>query len=121
MNASQVNNVLLFISTNHHVRYIDLLTTLAKYSLLPPQLKSKYTTNSKYKNPAVELLAKKYNIDAGEYNPKNKMKIINLKSQIKQFEEERRKLIEKKYTYLVFIKKLGISIATDLIKTCLNY
>ena len=121
MDTSQLNNVLLFISKNHSVQHADLLTTLAKYSLLPPQLKSKYTKNTKYKSPAVELLAKKYTINSEDFNPKNKMKIINLKYQIKLFDEQKRKLLDKKYIYLVFIKKLGISIGIDLVKTCLDH
>lgn len=120
MDTSQLNNILLFISKTHLVQYTTLLTTLAKYSLLPPRLKSKYTKITKYKNPAVELISKKYTIDSSDFNPKNKMRIINLKYQIKVFEEEKRKLLEKKYTYLVFIKKLGISIGVDVVKNCLE-
>ena len=120
MDTSQLNNVILFICRTHSIEYIDVLTTLAKYSLLPPQLKSHYTKNTKYKSPAVELLAKKYMINESNFNPKNKMKIINLKYHIKLFEKERRQLLEKKYTYLVFIKKLGLSVGIDLIKICLE-
>lgn len=120
MDTSRLNNILLFISKTHSVEYTNLLTTLAKYSLLPPQLKSRYTKITKYKSPAVELIAKKYTIETTDFNPKNKMKIINLKYQIKVFEEEKRKLLEKKYTYLVFIKKLGISIGVDVVKNCLE-
>jgi len=120
MDTTRLNNILLFISKTHSVEYTTLLNTLAKYSLLPPQLKSKYIKITKYESPAVELIAKKYTIDSSNFNPKNKMKIINLKYHIKAFEEEKRKLLEKKYTYLVFIKKLGISIGVDVVKNCLE-
>lgn len=116
MDTFQLNQVLLFISKEYFVKYTDLLDTLANYSLLTPQLKAKYSKNTKYKNPAVRLLAQKYNIDSCEFNSKNKMKIINLKYQIKVFEEENIKKLEKKYLYLVFIKKLGISIGINLLK-----
>lgn len=120
MDTTQLNETILFISRRYSIQYIDLLDTLAKYSLLPPQLKSKYSKLTKYKNPVVRLLAEKYNINSADFNPKNKMKIINLKYQIRIFEEEKRKNLEKKYLYLVFIKKLGISIGMDLIKNCLE-
>lgn len=120
MDTSQLNDVLLFISREYSVNYIDLLNTLANYSLLTPQLKAKYYKVTKYKSPAVRLLSQKYNIDSSIFNSKNKMKIINLKFQIKLFEEEKRERLEKKYLYLVFIKKLGISIGVDLIKNCLE-
>lgn len=120
MDTSQLNNVILFISREYSINYTDLLNTLANYSILPPQLKSKYYKATKYKSPAVRLLAEKYNIDSSVFNPKNKMKIINLKNQIRIFEEENRKNLEKKYLYFVFIKKLGLSIGIDLIKSCLE-
>ena len=120
MDTSQLNDVILFISREYSIKYTDLLNTLANYSMLPPQLKSKYSKATKYKSPAVRLLAEKYNINSSDFNPKNKMKIINLKYQIRVFEEEKRKNLEKKYLYLVFIKKLGLSIGSDLIKNCLE-
>lgn len=120
MDISRLNNILLFISKTHSIEYTNLLTTLAKYSLLPPQLRSKYTKITKYKSPAVELIAKKYTIETFDFNPKNKMKIIDLKYQIKVFEEEKRRVLEKKYIYLVFIKKLGLSIGVDVVKNCLE-
>ena len=120
MDTSELNNAILFISREYSIMYTDLLNTLANYSLLPTQLKSRYSKATKYKNPAVRLLAEKYNIDSSDFNPKNKIKIINLKYQIRVFEEEKRKNLEKKYLYLVFIKKLGLSIGVDLIKNCLE-
>lgn len=120
MDTSRLNDILLFISREHSVKYNDILTTLAKYSLLPPQLKSKYSKFTKYKSPAVQLLAQKYSIDSSSFNPKNKMKIINLKHEIRIFEEQKRKSLETKYLYLVFIKKLGLSVGIDLIKNCLE-
>lgn len=120
MDTLQLNNAILFISREYSIKYTDLLNTLASYSLLPPELKSKYSKVTKYKSPAVRLLAEKYNIDSSDFNPKNKMKIINLKYQIRVFEEKKRKNLEKKYLYLVFIKKLGLPIGVDLIKNCLE-
>lgn len=120
MDTSELNDVILFISREYSVKYIDLLNTLSNYSLLPPQLKSTYSKATKYKNPAVRLLAQKYGVSSSEFNPKNKMKIINLKYQIKLFDEEKKKNLEKKYLYLVFIKKLGVSVGMDLIKNCLE-
>lgn len=120
MDTSQLNSVILFISREYSINYIDLLNTLANYSLLPPQLKSKYSKTTKYKSPAVRLLAEKYNINSSEFNPKNKMKVANLKYHIRIFEEEKKKNLEKKYLYLVFIKKLGVSIGINLIKNCLE-
>lgn len=120
MDTSKLNDTLLFISQEYSIKYIDLLTTLSNYSLLPQQLNSKYSKATKYKTPAVRLLAEKYNIDSTEFNPKNKMKIINLKYKIRIFEEEQRKNLEKKYLYLVFIKKFGIPVGIDLIKNCLE-
>lgn len=120
MDTSRLNDVLLFLSREYSIKYIDLLSTLVNYSLLPSQLNYEYSKATKYKSPAVRLLAQKYNIDSSEFNPKNKMKIINLKYQIKIFEEEKRKSLEKKYLYLIFIKKLGISIGINLIKICLE-
>ena len=120
MDTSQLNNAILFISREYSINYTDLLNTLANYSLLPPELKSKYSKVTKFKSPAVRLLAEKYNINSYDFNPKNKMKIIDLKYQIKVFEEEKRKSLEKKYLYLVFIKKLGIVIGVDLMKNYLE-
>ena len=120
MDTSQLNNAILFISQEYSIKYTDLLNTLANYSLLPTELKSKYSKVTKYKSPAVRLLAEKYNVDSSDFNPKNKMKIINLKYQIRVFEEEKRKNLEKKYLYLVFIKKIGLHIGVDLIKNCLE-
>lgn len=120
MDTSELNNVIIFISREYSIKYTDLLNTLANYSLLPTQLKSRYSNATKYKSPAVRLLAEKYNIDSSDFNPKNKMKIINLKYQIRIFEEEKRKNLEEKYLYLVFIKKLGLSIGVDLIKKLLR-
>lgn len=120
MDTSELNDALLFISREYSINYIDLLSTLSKYSLLPPELKSKYSQVTKYKTPAVQLLAEKYNINSSTFNSKNKMKIINLKYQIRIFEEEKRKNLEKKYLYLVFIKKLGLPIGIGLIKNYLE-
>jgi len=120
MNTSKLSETLIFISREYSIKYTDLLNTLAIYSLLPPQLKSKYSKATKYKSPAVQLLVKKYNIDSSDFNSKNKMKIINLKYQIKLYEEEKIKNLEKKYLYLVFIKKLGLPVGIDLIKNCLE-
>lgn len=120
MDTSQLNNAILFISQEYSIKYNDLLNTLASYSLLPQDLKSKYSKVTKYKSPAVRLLAEKYSIDGSDFNPKNKMKIINLKYQIRVFEAEKRKNLEKKYLYLVFIKKLGLPVGIDLIKNCLE-
>lgn len=120
MDTSKLNDTLLFISREYSINYIDLLSTLAKYSLLPQELKSKYSKVTKYKTPAIQLLVEKYKIDSSEFNSKNKMKIINLKYHIRIFEEEQRKNLEKKYLYLVFIKKLGLPVGMDLIKNYLE-
>lgn len=120
MDTAELNDALLFISREYSIEYTNLLNTLASYSLLTPQLKARYSKVTKYKSPAVRLLAEKYNINSSNFNVKNKMKIINLKYQIKAFEEEKRKMLEKKYLYLVFIKKMGLSIGINLIKTCLE-
>ena len=59
MDTSELNNAILFISREYSIMYTDLLNTLANYSLLPTQLKSRYSKATKYKNPAVRLLAEK--------------------------------------------------------------
>lgn len=120
MDTSELNDMLLFISREYSIEYTTLLNTLDSYSLLTPQLKTRYSKETKYKSSAVRLLAEKYNINSSEFNVKNKMKIINLKYQIRVFEEEKRKNLEKKYLYLIFIKKMGLSIGVDLIKTYLE-
>lgn len=120
MDASKLNDVILHISKTHSIKYIDLLNTLANYSLLPAQFKTKYSKTTKFKTPAVRLLAEKYKIDSSTFTSKNKMKIIDLKYQIKLLEKENKEKLEKKYLYMVFIKKCGISVGIDLIKTYLE-
>lgn len=120
MNVSKLNDAILCICQEYSIKYIDLLTTLDDYSLLPSQLKSKYSKVTKYKSPAVRLLAEKYNINSSNFHSKNKMKIFHIKYEIKIFEEKKRNNLEKKYLYLTFIKKLGLNVGIVLVKNCFN-
>lgn len=111
MNSIQIDSVLKFISVKYSIDFMDILHTLATYSLLPPYLKIKYSKLSIYKNPAVKLIAEKYTICSSGFTTKNKMKIINLKEQIKLYSKQ----LEVKYLYMIFIKKFGIVTGLDLL------
>ena len=113
MDSVKFDAVLNFISREYGIEYIDLLHTLSNYSLIPLHLKSRYSKLSKFKCPAIRLIVEKYNIDSKGYTPKNKMKIINLKEQIKMYSKQ----LEVKYIYLVFIKRFGLETGLDFINS----
>jgi hypothetical protein len=118
MRSEEINDLLKFISKECNIKYIDILHTLSKYSILPPGLRKTYNKLSNYKYPAIKLIAEKYNIETPSVN--GKLKMIHLKDGIKIAEEEYKKNISVKYLYLVFSKYLGISIASQIIKSDLE-
>jgi len=118
MRLEEINDLLKFISTDCNIKYIDILHTLSKYSILPPGLRKTYNKLSNYKYPAIKLIAEKYNIETPSVS--GKLKMIHLKDGIRTAEEEYKKNIYVKYLYLVFSKYLGISIASHLIKSDLE-
>lgn len=118
MRNDEINDLLKFISKECNIKYIDILHTLSKYSILPPGLRKTYNKLSNYKYPAIKLIAEKYNIETPSIN--GKLKMIHLRDSIKIAEEEYNKNISVKYLYLVFSKYLGISIASQIIKSDLE-
>lgn len=116
MNINKIESVINFISINYSIDFMDILHTLATYSLLPPHLKIKYSKLSIYKTPAVKLIAEKYTICSSGFTTKNKMKIINLKEHIKLYHRQ----LEIKYLYMIFIKKFGLVTGIDLVHTVIK-
>ena len=108
-----MEKIIKFISVQYDIKYEDILGTLYNTSYLTPKLKADYNKLSKYKNPATKLLSEKYSISLEKVN---KIKITDLKYYIREKEAEYKLKLEKKYLYLVFIKKLGISISCQLLK-----
>lgn len=111
-----MERILKFISIQYGIKYEDILGTLYNTSYLTPKLKAEYNKLSPYKNPATKLLSEKYSITL---SLPGKIKVIHLKKYIKEKEEEYILQLNKKYLYLVFIKKLGLSIGCQLISSIL--
>ena len=118
MRAEEINELLKFISKECNIKYIDILHTLSKYSILPPGLRKTYNKLSNYKYPAIKLIAEKYKIETSPIT--GKLKMIHLKDGIRCAEEQYKKNISLKYLYLVFSKYLGISISSQIIKSDLE-
>lgn len=108
-----MEKIIKFISVQYDIEYEDILGTLYNTPYLTPKLKADYNKLSKYKNPATKLLSEKYSISLEKVN---KIKIVDLKYYIREKEKEYKVKLEKKYLYLVFIKKLGVSIGCNLLK-----
>jgi hypothetical protein len=113
MSNTKIENILKCISDDFNINYTELLHTLAKYYILPQSLKSTYSQHTIYQTPAIKLIADKYKISPENFNSNNKMKIINLKRDIKQREEAQ---FLRNYLFFVFIKKLGLQIGLDLVR-----
>lgn len=113
MSTTKINRILKCISDDFDINYTELLHTLAKHYVLPQSLKGTYSKNTIYQTPAIKLIADKYKITPENFNSNNKMKIINLKRDIKQREEAQ---FLRNYLFLIFIKKLGLQIGIDLVR-----
>lgn len=119
MNSNELENVLKFIAHKFSIEYCDILDTLSNHSLLDSYLSKKHKKITKFKNPAVKLIAEKYKVDTSMYHSKNKMGITDLKIHIQKWTEEQKNKIFKYLVYMVFMKKLGC-VGYDLAKIYLE-